>query len=335
MIKNKILFVKIRTVTGKFTIARFLSAAITIIIVAFIKYWIWGNFTIEYSDLVGNVSMGLIGWTINTGLMGMLTEYLDLKGINFNLNQFLFGLDTMKMDGAYSPETIKSGPKVYNAMESDGESGNTPLDKGKSIDRQAHPFYKGGEGTDKGIESDEMELDKSNEMEVDKEVGWPRYVPSGMTPVSEPPFATWYRLHPGVDPRSIFFPKKINPGPGFNVPGGEIPIRDDICQYIDWNSHFLSQWKRMDLETAIDQKKNYLLRVSVLTQKLNYAQEVFNKIPEIPRTEHEFNLKNQILKDIEELSINKTRTEARVILVNSRIEFIEIQIKNNNNNNTN
>jgi hypothetical protein len=44
-----------------FTFAKFLSGISTILIVASIKYYISGNISIDYSDFVGNVGMGLIG----------------------------------------------------------------------------------------------------------------------------------------------------------------------------------------------------------------------------------------------------------------------------------
>ena len=143
----------------------------------------------------------------------------------------------MKIDGGLSSETTKPRYKLYNAMESNDESeGNTPLDKGKGVDKEVHPYYTGGRDPDKVfIDSDAQPLDKGKQV----------------APPIEAPFATWSRIFPGVDPASVFFPKKINPGPGFNVPGGEVPIRDDICQHIDYNSHILNQFKKMDLETAI------------------------------------------------------------------------------------
>jgi len=250
----------------------------------------------------------------------MLTEYLGIKGINFNLNQFLFGLETLKIDGATTSETSKPRSKLYNAMESDDEMGNTPLDKGKGIDKEIHPFHNGGQAPNKEVfENDIQPLDKGKQL----------------APPSEPPFSTWSKIFPGLDPASVFFPKKINPGPGFNVPGGEVPIRDDICEYIDYNSHILNQFKRMDLETAITQRDNYLAKIQVLNNKLGYANEAFTKMPVIPTTEYEFNLRNRILKDLETMSRDKIRTEARATLLNSRIQFIEIQINNNNNNNNN
>jgi hypothetical protein len=313
--KNKLIVKHIKTVMGAFTLAKFLGTTSTIIIVALIKYYISGNISIEYSDFVGNVSIGLLGWTINTSLIGMLTEYLGIKGLNFNLNQFLFGLETLKIEGTHTSETIKPRFKLYSAMESD-ENGDKPLDKGKGIDKEVHPFYNGGQGPDNRVtESDTQLLDKGKQV----------------TPPTEPPFYTWSRIFPGVDPASVFFPKKINPGPGFNVPGGEVPIRDDICQHIDYNSHILNQFKKMDLETAITQRDNYLAKIQVLDNKLGYAQEAFAKIPAVPTTEYEFKLRNHILKDLDTMSKDKIRTEARAILLNSRIQFIEIQMNNNNN----
>jgi hypothetical protein len=82
----------------------------------------------------------------------------------------------------------------------------------------------------------------------------------------------------------------------------------------------------MDLETAIEQRDNNLNLAKVMIEKLDYANNVLSKIPTIPTTEYEFKLKNQILKDLEELNRNKVRAEARATLLNSRIQFIEIAI---------
>jgi len=53
----------------------------------------------------------------------------------------------------------------------------------------------------------------------------------------------------------------VNPGAGFNVPGGEVPIRDEICKHIDYNSHILKQFKTMDLEVAMVQRHNNLNQI--------------------------------------------------------------------------
>jgi hypothetical protein len=225
----------------------------------------------------------------------MLTEYLDIKGLNVNLHQFIFGLDTMKMDGPSTSEIIKPRHKLYNAMESNDGSDNTPSDKGKGIDRQVHPIYTSGQGAEGVLESYTQSLDKGK-----------------------------------VDPILDLFPKRTNPGPGFNVPGGEVPIRDDICKYIDYNGHILNQFKRMDLETAISQRDNNFVLIRVMEDKERYAKEVFAKIPAIPTTEQEFRVRNGIIRDLDRFNITKTRAEARATLLNSRIQFIEIKLQNNN-----
>jgi len=85
----------------------------------------------------------------------------------------------------------------------------------------------------------------------------------------------------------------------------------------------------MDLETAVQQRDNNFKLASAMQTKIAYAEGVLSKIPSIPTTEHEFRLKNQILKDLDELNRNKIRAEARATLLNSRIQFIEIN-KNSN-----
>lgn len=318
---NKFLF--------NFTLAKFGGAFVTITIIAMIKYSISGNFRIEYSEFYNNVAVGLLGWTINTGVIAWLTEYLGIKGINFNLNQLLFGYNTMTL-GDNSSKELKV--KLYNTMESDKElNSGKGLDKGKGIDKGSSDNNKSFE-TEADMET--MSLDKGKDKAIDS-----TYVGNKGKSVSrftlgpgyavEPHMANWYRLHPGVDPQVFFFPKKIYFTPGFNVPGGEVPIRDDICKHIDYNTHILSQFKKMDLETAIQQRNNNLKLFEAMQTKIAYAQDVLSKIPTIPTTEHEFRLKNQILKDLDELNRNKARAEARATLLNSRIQFIEIN-KNSN-----
>ncbi len=333
-----------------YTLAKFISAVFTVIIVAILKYSVSGNFHIEYCEFWNNVGVGLLGWTINTTVIGLLTEYLGIKGINFNFKQFFYGKNTMNLgDGSSSDEL---GVKLYNTMDSnDTFTSNQTLDKGKGLDRGSseneslphESSIKSGSGSDTETEetTKRRRLDKGKN--IDREVH-PFYQGNtgnienpgtsvkpilGLGSAVEPPFANWYRLYPGVDPQSVFFPKKINPGPGFNVPGGEVPIRDDICKHIDYNTHILSQFKKMDLETAIEQRNNNLILVQNMVEKLAYAQNALSKVPTIPTTEYEYRLRNQILKDLDWLNKNKIRGEARATLLNSRIQFIEININSN------
>lgn len=318
--KNKIYNILNKNLAG-FTLAKFFSAVVTITILALVKYSISVNFHIEYGEFWNNIAIGVLGWTLNTGFINILTEYLEIKGINFNLKELLFGFETLKIGEDFSNEKPKY--KIYNAMDIDDESSteDRPLDKGKGIDRGEYPFYNEGKGQRPGPERGFFE-NETKELDKGKEVA----------PSTEPPFTTWRKLFPGLDPASVFFPKKINPGPGFNVVNGEIPIQDDICQHIDYNAHILNQFKKMDLETAIEQRNNYLLKVHVIDTKLTYAQEALKKVPTNPSTEHEFNLRRQILYDLEMLSKDKVRSEARATILNSRIQFIEIKYNNNNQN---
>jgi hypothetical protein len=85
----------------------------------------------------------------------------------------------------------------------------------------------------------------------------------------------------------------------------------------------------MDLKTALEQRDNYLKCIEVINQKATFAQETFSKVPEIPTNDYEQRLKNTILRDLHELSMQKVRAEAKATLLNSRIEFIQINTKPN------
>lgn len=314
---KKLLQITTKTISKNlinFTLAKFASALFTITIVALIKYKISGNLHIDYCEFWNNLAIGLLGWTINTATIGWLSEYLGLKGINFNLKQFLYGYDTMGAPDTSSSENFKA--KLYNAMESNDESDPSKhVDKGKGIDKG----YSEGSGES---ESEAKPQDKGKG--IDRRV-YPLHLGPGHS--TEPPFVTWSRVFPGLDPASVFFPKTINPGPGFNVPGGEVPIQDEICKHIDYNSHILSQFKKMDLKTAIEQRDNYLKYIQVINQKASFAQDTLSKVPEIPTNEYEYKLKNTILRDLDKLSQAKARAEAKATLLNSRIEFIQIHRK--------
>ena len=304
----------INTLLVNFTLAKFAGAFVTIILVALIKYIISGNFHIEYCEFWNNVAIGLLGWTTNLSLISWFSDYLGLKGINFNLNQFLYGYDTMGAGASYPSKDFKA--KLYNAMESeDGSEPSKQIDEGNGIDKGFN------EGKD---ENEAKPLDKGKG--IDRRV---HRIELGPGHCTEPPFVTWSKVFPGVDPASVFFPKTINPGPGFNVPGGEVPIQDEICKHIDYNSHILKQFKNMDLRTAIEQRDNYLKYIQVLNQKTSYAQDTLSKVPETPTNDYEHRLKSKILWDLQELSIKKVRAEAKATLLNSRIEFIQINTKPN------
>jgi hypothetical protein len=300
-----------------FTLAKLLGGLFTALVVSTLKYYISGSLHIENSEWGSNVGIAFFAWSLNTGIIALLTDYLDIKGLNFNLKQFIYGLDTMEIGQGYSVDKFK--PKLYNAMNSlDDSNPSKGLDKGNGIDTEADPNYRGNKGITSlsGEESNKRLDNGKNKVKVLLEY---------ITPV-EPYRVAWYRAFPGIDPASVFFPPRTNPGPGFNVPGGEVPIRDDICKHIDYNTHILSQFKKMDLETAWGQRNNNIMFINVLETKLKYARDAFSKIPAIPTTEYEFKLKNQILRDLDKLSLDKARAEARTTLLTSRIQFIEGKI---------
>jgi hypothetical protein len=83
----------------------------------------------------------------------------------------------------------------------------------------------------------------------------------------------------------------------------------------------------MDLITAIEQRDNYLKCLQFIHQKVTHAQNTLSKVPEIPTNDYEHRLKNTILRDLDDLSMQKARAEAKATLLNSRIAFIQINLK--------
>jgi hypothetical protein len=101
---------------------------------------------------------------------------LGIKGINFSLKEFLFGMDSMKVGEQSSIEDSK--PKLYNAMELDPElDSGQKFDKGKGIDKEAHPHYEDNKGVSTGVFGSESQ---SSDNGKGKEVA----------STSEPPFVT-------------------------------------------------------------------------------------------------------------------------------------------------
>ena len=67
--------------------------------------------------------------------------------------------------------------------------------------------------------------------------------------------------------------------------------------------------------------------------KIAFAEQALNKVPAIPTNEHEFRLRNQILRDLEGLHRVKMRSDASIALLNTRIEFIKLHTNSEDNSN--
>lgn len=125
---------------GHFTLAKILGGLSTALFVATLKYYISGGFHIEYSEFWTNLGLAMVGWTLNTGLIALLTEYLGTKDINFNLKQFIYGFKTMNSGPDHLVEKFK--PKLYNAMDlSDNSNVNKGLDKNKDVVAESQGNY--------------------------------------------------------------------------------------------------------------------------------------------------------------------------------------------------
>lgn len=108
-------------VLSNFTVAKFLAALITALLLAGIKFSISGNFHVSWQDYYLNVFLSLSAWVINTGIVGGLTELLNFRNLNVNLYEVINGENKVKMGGDINAADI-SKPKLYNAM--DGNTGD-------------------------------------------------------------------------------------------------------------------------------------------------------------------------------------------------------------------
>jgi hypothetical protein len=338
----------VKKILVNITLAKLGGAIITAILISSIKYSLSGELNIHLENYLENVSFALLAWFIKTIFTDFLSDYFKLKGVNLSLQNILYGEETLKMGD--NTLLSQSKPKLYCAMESYEDLGSKspkPLDKGKGIDLKDNTNYTGESSHNSGVsDNDTKPLNKGKGIDRSTHPWYDAFKNKTNDGFKNPgndgsqvgsdqkkPFAIWSQLNPGLDPQEAFFPKRVNPGPGFNVPGGVVPIRDDICKHIDYNSHILNQFKNMDLATAIRQRDNYGKYIEAINAKLDHATKTLAKIPETPTTEYEYRLKAQILSDLEKWNNDIIRSQARATLLNSRVEFIQIEIGKEESNN--
>lgn len=114
------------------TLTKLLTMVITATIIALLRHIILEPKDPKDIILFVNGSLGILSPILGLGIFELLSEYLGIKG-EINLEQFLFGMDTMGLGNKSTPEVTKS--KLYNAMDSDtGTNSGQKPDKGKGID---------------------------------------------------------------------------------------------------------------------------------------------------------------------------------------------------------
>lgn len=123
------------TIMSKFSLANILIALMTITLIAGVRYGITSSLYTDPQAFVSNISYGLLAYITRTAFSGFLTEYLDLKGINLNIKQLMFGFEKIQL-GDTPPPKVSDKPifKLYTAMDRDEElNPNNSLDKGKGV----------------------------------------------------------------------------------------------------------------------------------------------------------------------------------------------------------
>jgi hypothetical protein len=106
------------------------------IFLASLKYAISGCLSINWEDFKLNFSLAFIGGIFRSLINELLFEYLNIKGINYNIDQLLFGLNKQKMGSGHDLGEFK--PRLYNPMDIDDEPGSgQSLDKGKGVSQDS------------------------------------------------------------------------------------------------------------------------------------------------------------------------------------------------------
>jgi len=142
--------IKLKIILVNITLAKFISTLCTIMLAASIKYIISGNFVLEYKDFLNNVVLGLLTWTINFSLIILLTDYLGIKDINFNLKEFLFGFNVLKSPSSsldsksvikFSNFKIRKGELNNNEIieSNDSDNANTAINNTPSANPPVSP----------------------------------------------------------------------------------------------------------------------------------------------------------------------------------------------------
>jgi len=329
----------------RITLDKLLALLFGAIFLASLKYAISGCLSVSWEDFNLNFSLAFIGAVFRFIVKELLFEHLSIKGVNYNIDQLLFGLNKHKMGPDLDLGEFK--PRLYNSMDIDEEPGlDKSLDKGKGVSHDSDrmsisgdsdngkPLDKGKGVSQDNISSDEessgdktKRLDKGKGVDRNMHPNHPSFRNDGI-PYAVSPFGFSNSINQGTTTNYMpNFPPKTNPGPGFNVPGGIVPIRDEICKYIDYNSHILRQFRTMDLETAAEQRDNNLKSIEVLKKKLEFGQIKLatEGIGEVPRNEQEAWLKQKIASEAEWIYDKIARAEARQTLLLSRIEYILIE----------
>jgi hypothetical protein len=128
---------------------------------------------------------------------------------------------------------------------------------------------------------------------------------------------------------------KTNPGPGFNAPDNDIPLRAEIHKHLNYNYHIIKQFRYMNLETAVEQRNNYIQIIRTLNYKLENANIILSNLNKISNQEERIFTENDILFQIKKITETKNQSEAKILLINARIEFIQLKLEEIDRNNKN
>ena len=187
------------------TLDKIIGLIVGVLIMAILKYIISGGFSINWNEFNLNVTLGICGGIIRIFVKESLNEYLNIKGTNYSLYQLLYGLEKQKL--GYSGDLADFKPKLYNSMDSHGESSKGDyLDKGKGV----------------AIDPDRMSLDGSSDNESTEPYKNPYLEGEGLSPKDNTDNPTKLDKGKGIDrfshPNHPSFQNEAGPSSSIFIP---------------------------------------------------------------------------------------------------------------------
>lgn len=85
----------------------------------------------DFFDFITLVFAGLLSWSLNTAFMGWFSDYLGIKGLNFNFKQVIWGLD---VDNNKNLSSKKTNDYILHKGNEGESSSYNSKDKGKGRD---------------------------------------------------------------------------------------------------------------------------------------------------------------------------------------------------------
>lgn len=357
MNKFKNFFTKFMFFSLKIFSFSWIKVIITIFMVAIIKYTIHENI-FHVTNSLYDIGFILSTWLISTGIIDFISNMLGIKYINiFNKDKMCvdnymtikYKVEDFKIKRFYgmnSNNNITEDTNMDTDIDMNDETNmDTNMDNNMSIPKNENLNIL-------GVYIDEYRklVTAYRKRRMDKELGITgnifvdrlkeriRKLAEGKPNINLVSDHNPWDDTNNKSPSTIFVESleivKTNPGPGFNAPGNDIPLRAEICKHLNYNYSIVRQFKYMNLEKAIEQRNNYITLINTLNSKLENANIILSNLDKILNQEERIFTENNVLFQKKKIIDSRNFNSAKIHLLDARIEFIQLKLeeiaRNNN-----